>query len=99
VQHLLCRLFAKITDGAESACTRDNCLLLLCCVQKQTGEADALRAERLAHEEALRAAAEAKKKAELRQLRLEAAAYAIQNAWKVGLVWPADAPVSVVFGT
>jgi hypothetical protein len=52
-------------------------------VQKQSGEAEALRAERLAHEEALRAAAEAKKKAELRQLRLEAAAYAIQNAWKV----------------
>jgi hypothetical protein len=58
------------------------CLLLLL-LQKQTAEADALRAERLAHEEALRAAAEAKKKGELHQLRLEAAAYAIQNAWKV----------------
>ncbi|WIA35821.1 hypothetical protein OEZ86_004208 [Tetradesmus obliquus] len=52
-------------------------------IKKHTAEADALRAERLAHEEALRAAAEAKRKAELQQLRLEAAAYVIQNAWKV----------------
>ncbi|KAF6266288.1 hypothetical protein COO60DRAFT_445827 [Scenedesmus sp. NREL 46B-D3] len=52
-------------------------------IKTQTAEADALRAERLAHEEALRSAAEAKKRAELRRLRLEAAAYAIQNAWKV----------------
>ncbi len=52
-------------------------------MQKNNFEVDALRAERLAYEEAVKAAAEAKKQQELRQIRLEAAAYCIQNAFKV----------------
>jgi len=46
--------------------------------QKVLSEADALRTERLAYEEAQRAAAEAKRREELHLLRLEAAAYMIQ---------------------
>lgn len=52
-------------------------------LQKHIAESDALRAERLAYEEAVRAAAEAKKKDELRLLRIACAVYMIQNTWKV----------------
>ena len=45
-------------------------------------ELEALRRERAAHEAAARAAAEAARVAEMRAIRLDAAAYAIQNAWK-----------------
>jgi hypothetical protein len=47
--------------------------------QRVNTEAAMLRAERVAYEEAVRAAAEAAKRAELAQLRREAAAYMIQN--------------------
>eukprot|EP00775_Hariotina_reticulata_P004895 gene4895-5140_t len=52
-------------------------------IKKAASEADTLRAERLAYEEAQRVAAEAKRREELHSLRLEAAAYMIQNCWKV----------------
>lgn len=58
-------------------------MLGCCCLQKHTSEAEALRAERLSYEEALRSAAEGRKREELRRLRVECAVYAIQNAWKV----------------
>jgi hypothetical protein len=56
--------------------------LLTLCLQVCLAETEGLRRERRAYEEKLRLTAEAAKKAELRQLRLEAAAYCIQNAWK-----------------
>lgn len=51
--------------------------------QKNNAEADALKAQRLTYEEALRVAAETKKREELKRLRLECAVYTIQNAWRV----------------
>ncbi len=42
-----------------------------------------MRQERAAYEEALAAAREARRKEEMRALRRSAAAYAIQNFWKV----------------
>jgi len=50
--------------------------------QECNAEIEGLRRERLAHEEALRAAAAQAKALEIRQIRLDAAAAAIQNAWK-----------------
>jgi hypothetical protein len=52
-------------------------------LQAALGELEALRRERAAHEEALRAAAAEARRREMAELRREAAAYAIQNAWKV----------------
>lgn len=49
--------------------------------QEVLAELDELKRERAAHEEALRAAAAAKRAAEIRAIRLDAAAAAIQNAW------------------
>lgn len=56
---------------------------LLANIQRVTTEAGQLRAQRIAYEEAQRAAAEAARRAELAALRREAAAYMIQNRWKV----------------
>eukprot|EP00879_Flechtneria_rotunda_P011950 GHRR01012481.1.p1 GENE.GHRR01012481.1~~GHRR01012481.1.p1 ORF type:complete len:359 (+),score=170.19 GHRR01012481.1:214-1290(+) len=52
-------------------------------LKKNLSEVEALKAERLAHEEAVRAAAASKKREEIRSIRIAAAAYAIQNAYKV----------------
>lgn len=57
---------------------------VVCCpLQRVNTEAASLRAERLAYEEALRAAAEAAKQAMLAALRRECAVYVIQNGWAV----------------
>lgn len=51
-------------------------------VQEALSDLEELRRERAAHEEALRAAAAEARLQDAARLRREAAAYAIQNAWK-----------------
>lgn len=52
------------------------------CPQECVSELEALRQARLAYEEELRAAAAEAKRREIQQVRLDAAAYTIQSAWK-----------------